>query len=111
MYLKPRQIFEKFLVEEKISRINDIGRQAVEFKATGAEIFGVVSSAEPYEREKFKGLKHEISHVIIQKLGAIKAKVGDRLINGEKIFCVEAVDNPAGLGQWYLYYVSERFDL
>lgn len=111
MYLKPRQVFEQFLIEEKRTRINDIGRQMIEYVATGEEIFGVVSSAEPHEVEKWRALKHEISHVIIQHLGRAKAAVGDRLINGEKKYLVEAVDNVIGAGQFYLYYVKERFDL
>ena len=110
MYLRPRSIYEKFLIEEKRTRIDPNGRQVTEFKPTGEEILGVVSTAEPADREKFKGLKHEVDSVIIQKLGRTKAKVGDRLIKGSKIYYVEAIDNPAGLGQFYLYWCSERFD-
>ena len=111
MYLRPRQIFEKFLVTEKITRLNDIGRSVTEFKPTGEVLFGVVSSAEPHEVEKWRALKHEITHVVIQHLGHVKAKVGDCLIKGEKKFLVQAVDDPAGLGQFTIYYCEERFDL
>lgn len=110
MYLRPRSIYEKLLIEEKRTRIDPSGRQVVEFKPTGEEILGVVSTAEPADREKFKSLRHEVSHVIIQHLSRLKAKVGDRLVKGDKIYYVEATDEPAGLGQWYLYWVSERFD-
>ena len=110
MYLRPRSIYEKLQIEEKITRLNETGRQVVEFKPTGEEILGVVSTAEPADREKFKGLKHEVSHVIIQHLSRLKAKVGDRLIKGDKIYYVEATDEPAGFGQWYLYWCSERYD-
>lgn len=110
MYLKPRSIFERFIVEEKQTRIDNMGRQEVEFKATGEEILGVLSTIETFEREKFKGLKHECSHGIVQRLGHVKAKVGDRLVSGNRKFYVVAIDNPAGISQWYVYYVSERFD-
>ena len=111
MYLRPRSIFEKLLVEEKITRLETNGRQAVEYKSTGAEIFGVIASAEPHEREKFKSLKHEITHLVIQKLGHEKAKIGDRLVKEDKKYLIKGVDNPAGLGQFYVYYVEERNDL
>ena len=111
MYLRPRSIFEKLIVEEKLTRVASNGRVEVEFKATSAEIFGVIASAEPHEREKFKSLKHEITHTVIQKLGHVKAKVGDRLVKEDKKYLVKSVDNPAGLGQFYIYYVEERNDL
>ena len=111
MYLRPRQIFEKFLVEEKINRLDARGRQAVEFKATGEEIFCVVTKAEAKEIEKLKSLKHEISHVLVQRYGRFKAKVGDLLIGGSRRFLVEALDNPAGVGFWQVYFCKERCDL
>ncbi len=111
MYLRPRQIFEKFLIAKKKTRIDEVGRQRIEFTATGEEILGVVSTAEPKEIEKWSSLKHEITHEIIQRLGAVKANVGDVLIKEDKHYLVQAVDNPAGLGQWYIYYCLERADL
>ena len=111
MYLRPRSIFEKFLVSEKISRLDERGREVVEFKPTGEEIFCVVSKADSNEREKLKSLKHEVSHVLVQRYGRAQAKVGDLLICGTRNFIVEAVDNPAALGFWFLYYCTERFDL
>lgn len=111
MYLRPRQVFEKFLVTEKNTRLNEIGRCVTEFKSTGEMILGVVSSAEPKEVERWKALSHTVTHVVIQHLGRVKAKVGDCLINGAKKFFVQAVDDPAGLGQFTIYYCEERFDL
>lgn len=111
MYLKPKSILEKFLVERKQNRISDIGRQAAEYVATGDEILGVVSSLKTNEVEKWKSLKHEVDCVIIQKLGMVKAEVGDRLIKADRQYHVEAVINAAGLGQYYLYFCSSRFDL
>lgn len=102
---------ERLQISERRVRLSDLGRQEVSFELTGGEVIGVVASATPYEREKLKSLKHEVTHVVIQRLGSAKAKVGDRLIKGEKIFYVEAVENPAGLGQWFIYYCNERCDL
>ena len=111
MYLRPRQVFENFLVATKITRLNDIGRSVTEFKPTGEKLFGVVSSAEPHEVERWKALSHTVTHVIIQHLGQIKAKVGDCLIKGEKFYLVQAVDDVIGAGQFYIYYCEERFDV
>lgn len=111
MYLRPRSIFEKFLISEKISRLDERGRETVEFKPTGEEIFCAVSTTTPYEREKLKSLKHEITHELVQRYGRAKAKVGDMLINGTRRFLVEAVDNPGGVGFWFVYRCSERFDI
>lgn len=111
MYLHPRSVLEKFLVAEKITRLDEIGNSRIEYKDTGNILFGVVSTSTPYEREKFKGLKHEVTHTIIQPLGEARAMVGDLLIKNEKKFLVQAVENPAGLGQFWIYYVNERHDL
>lgn len=111
MYLRPRMIFEKLVVAEKVSRIDDRRRQVVEFKPTGDVIFAVVSSAEPKEIERWKSLSHEVTHEVLQHRGRIKANVGDMLIKADKKFLVQAVDNPAGLGEWTIYYCQERFDI
>lgn len=110
MYLRPRGVFEKFIVTRKESYLDARGNQRVEFKPAG-DLFGVIASADPNEQEKFKALKHEVTHTIVQRLGNARANVGDVLINGARKFVVQAVDNPAGLGQWYIYYAKERFDL
>lgn len=111
MYLKPRSIFERFLIERKQTRISDTGRQAIEYSATGDEILGVISSLKQNEVEKFKALKHEVDCVIIQRLGAIKANVGDRLVKADRKYYVESVENPAGVSQFYLYFCNERKDV
>ena len=111
MYLRPRSLFEKLLVEEKLTRVASNGRVEIEYKATGAEIFGVIASAEPHEIEKWKSLKHEVTHVIIQHLGHIRAQIGDRLVKEDKKYLIKGVDNPAGIGQFYTYFVEERNDI
>ena len=111
MYLRPRQIFQKFLVEEKRTRVNDIGRQVIEFVATGEEIFGVVSSINPKEAERFKAVAHNVDTVIVQHRGRVKAKVGDRLVKENKIYLVQAIDDVVGRGEFFLYFCNERFDL
>ena len=110
MYLRPRQIGEKFIVEEKITRVDETGRAVVEFKPKGEILFGVLSQLNPKEVEKWQGTKHEATDVIIQKFGRTKANVGDKLIKGDKVYLVQSLEEVANSG-WRLYYVKERGDL
>ena len=111
MYLRPRQLFAKFIVEEQISRVDANGRIVKEFHPTGEQLFGVVSSVNPDEVEKWHGLKHEVTHKIVQRLGTVKAQIGDKLICGDKVFLVEAFDDVLNLGQWRIYFVTQRGDV
>ena len=111
MYLRPRQIFEKFLVEEPVTRVDDNGRVVKEFQPTGSQLFGVMSNVNPDEVEKWRGLKHEVTNKIVQRFNTTRANVGDKLICGEKVFLVEAVDDVSNLGQWRIYFVTRRGDL
>ena len=110
MYLRPRSPFEKFLVHEKITRLDEIGRQVVEFKPTGEILFGVVSITNATEVEKYKALRHEVSHTIVQRGGRIMARVGDLLVKEDGKYLVQDVETVAG-GQWYYYWVNRRNDL
>lgn len=111
MYLRPRGIFEKFCVAERKTRLDEIGRTRVEFEETDRILFGVISTVSQYEREKFSGLKHEVTHQIIQKFGSARAQVGDMLIKGTRKFLIQTIENPAGVGQFLILYVCERFDI
>lgn len=111
MYLRPRTIFQKFAVAEKVTELNDIGRTTTNFKPNGEILFGVVSITTQVEIEKWKALHHEVSHTIVQRGGYPKAKAGDLLINDGRKFLVQAIENVAGMGQWYYYMVLERSDL
>ena len=111
MYLRPRSIAEKFIVEEKITRLDDSGRSVVEFKPSGEILFGVISMTTPVEIEKYKSLRHEITHIIVQRYGTAKAKVGDMLVKADKKFLVQAVEDIAGIGHWINYFVTDRRDL
>ena len=108
MYLRPRTLGKKFLVEEKITRVDETGRAVVEFKPKGDVLFGVLSYLNPTEVEQWQGTKHFASDVIIQKFGRTKASVGDKLIHGETVYLVQSIEEVAG---WRLYYVKERGDL
>ena len=111
MYLRPRNVFEKFIVEEKVSSLDERGSRIARFEPTDKILFGVISITTPVEVEKYKKLRHEVSHFIVQHGGSQKANVGDLLVKEDKKYLVQAVENIAGMGQWRYYLVNERNDL
>lgn len=110
MFLSPRRFVEKFLVEEKRTRLDEFGNQRVTFEPAG-DLSGIISSVNPQERERYKGLKHVVAHKIVQHLGTARARIGDRLIKADKIYFVEDINDVSNLGLFYIYYVSERSDV
>ena len=108
MYLRPRNAFERFLVQSKVSRADSSGRVTVEFKDNGF-LFAAIDTLHPHEVEKWRALKHQVDVVLIQHGGEKSANIGDRLIGGARIFLIQHVEPT--LGGWHLYYCQERFDL
>ena len=106
-YLRPRSLFEKFLVREKVTSQNEIGRVIVEFKDTDEIIFGLISRADYKEVEKYKSTHHEATHVVVSR-GNVKAKIGDMLVKVDRKFLVTAVET---IADWVNYFIVERKDL
>lgn len=109
MYLRERGLFEKYPVEERITRIGEFGRQVAEFKLTDRVIFGLQEHLSPEEKERWRGLKHVADSCILERGNNPKAKVGDKLIKGERKYLISAVE-PIGIF-WTQYFVTERHDL
>lgn len=107
MYLRPRSLAEKFLVHEKVTTTNEIGRVMVKFVPTGEEILGILSRADYIEKEKFQSTHHETSHFLVSRF-KVKAKIGDMLVKCERKFLVQAVEV---IGNWVNYELIERKDL
>lgn len=100
MYFKNGRLFENFLVEEKIQTLDNFGRPKTkfEFQPTGKIIRGVIANAKASEIEKWRESQHLITHTIVQRLGKIQAKEGDRLVKGSRFFYVVGVDDVAMRG-------------
>lgn len=109
MYLRPRSVFEKFIVAEKITRVDEIGRTVSQYKTTSEIIFGAISLTLPHEVEKWRGTKRDCDCCIVQRGGTAKAKAGDLLTNVAAKYLVQYVDELPG--SWRIYYVRERADL
>ena len=110
MYVRPRMLFEKFLVEGAVARADDNGRVIKSYEPSG-ELFGCISTITPNEAEKLSGLKHKATHRIVVRWGRTCARSGDKLIRGDKVYLVETVDDIARLGQFTVIYVTQRGDL
>lgn len=108
MYLRPRQVFSRFVVEESVACVDEGGRVVKSFQYAG-ELFGAVTSVNPHEAEKFHGLKHDVTHKIVARWGRVDLKSGDKLIRGDEIYLVNAVEDV--VGQFTIVYVTRRGDL
>lgn len=110
MYLRPRQLFDKFLVYERQDRVDEFGRVTADFVAGGI-IFGAVTSLNPSETEKFHALKHNVTEKIVKRWGSAQVRVGDKLVRGDEVFLVQAVNDVSWLNQFTIYFVERRGDL
>ena len=108
MQLRPRQLFDKFLVEGAVTRVDESGRVVKDFQPVG-ELFGCLTSTNPHETEKFHGLKHDVTHKIVARWGRVELKIGDKLIRGDEIYLVQATEDV--VRQFTIVYVTKRGDL
>lgn len=111
MFLRPGNLFKDFFVEKKGASVSGRGRVKGSYNQEKAEHFlGILAGAQTNEIERFRQLEHPITHTITHK-GRPKAKEGDRLVHGSRIFYVQGVDDPGELGAWAIYYAEERSDV
>ena len=111
MYLRPGNLFKKFIIEGDDEYIGKLGRpKASDDKDGGRMLTGCLADATEKDRERWKQLEHPITHTIVQA-GAPKAKNEDKLVLGERVFIIWAVDDCGGLGITTIYYAEERTDI
>ena len=107
MYIRRGQFVERFIIMESKPARTGIGRPAVEYVSSG-EVELMIDTISAQEKERLRQLKHAVDTVLIQRYGEPVARIGWRLINGEKIFQIERVERLIG---YVLYYCTERGDL
>ena len=108
--LRPGNLFKEFIVERESEAMGENRRVKTVYKETGQTLKGCLANATDGERERWKQLQHPVTHTIVQA-GMPKAKTGDKLIFGERIFLVCAIDDCGGLGITTIYYAEERSDV
>ena len=111
MYLRPGNLIKDFVVEPNDIHLDSRGRPFREYQIENeTHIKAVLAEAKPDERERWQQLGHPISHTLTQR-GKAKAKPGNRLIHGSRVFYIQGVDNVGELGIATIYYAEERSDL
>lgn len=111
MYMRPGNLYKDFIVEECTQDISTTGRPKNFYRNEGIRMLkGALAEADDKQKVRWKQLQHPISHTIVQN-GRPKAKAEDKLVMGDRIFLVQGIDEPGGLGICTIYYVEERKDV
>ena len=106
MDLLPGNMFKDFLVESNDEYVGALGRPKGNYTDSDRILKGCLANATQNDRERWKQLQHPITHTIVQA-GPPMAKAEDRLILGERVFTVHAVDDCGALGITTIYYAQE----
>lgn len=109
MYLRPGNLYKEFVISSGTETVGSFGRPKASYEETMRTLEGCLAKADPTEVERWKQMQHPITHTI-EQAGAPKAKVGDKLIMGERVFLIQGLDDCGGLGLATLYFAEERLD-
>lgn len=110
-YLRPGNLFHEFVIESGSQQIGSFGRPGRKYDGeTRNTLKGALADATTADKERWSQLQHPITHTIVQA-GAPKAKAEDKLVLGDRIFLIHAVDDCGGAGITTIYYAEERMDV
>lgn len=116
--LRPGQGFKRFRVLRRVGGLTDSGRPHTNSKEPQGEFFGMLTQASPKEIEQHKQLGSPITHTIVQRGTANRAKATDvlELVDGcgdnpRRFLVAGEPQNPGELGHFLIYKVEERADL
>ena len=111
VYLRPGNLFKDFVIEDDTETVGAFGRPKVSYDQSGKRMLhGCLANATREDRERWGQLQHPITHTIVQR-GRPKAKAETKLVLGERVFLIHAVDDCGGLGLTTIYYAEERTDV
>ena len=111
MYLRPGNLFKDFTIESNAQVVTGTGRVANRHSGSGAETLrGCIAEATDEERQNHSQKDHVVTHTIVQS-GSPKAKRGDKLILGSRVFYIVDIDDCGTLGISTIYYAEERNDV
>lgn len=111
MYMRPGNLFKEFVIEDNKQKVTSTGRVVNKHKEDGTRTLkGCLSDADTAKAENLSTEEYKATHTIVQK-GTPVAKKRDKLVLGNRVFYVVAVDDAGGLGISTLYYVEERDDV
>ncbi|MDE7425072.1 MAG: hypothetical protein K2N51_15535 [Lachnospiraceae bacterium] len=111
MYMRPGNLFKEFIIEDNKQKVTSTGRVVDKREGDGIRsLKGCLSDADTTKALNLSTEEHKVTHTIVQK-GMPVAKKGDKLVLGNRVFYVVAVDDTGSLGISTLYYVEERDDV
>lgn len=116
--LRPGQGFKLFRVLRRVGNISDKGRAHTSSLASQGEFHGMLTEASPEDIERYKKLDTPITHTIVQRGTAHRAKATDilELVDGcsdkpRRFMVTKDPKDPGDLGHFLIYKVEERADL
>ena len=108
MYLRPGNLFKEFVIENNRQKVTSTGRVVNDHKGDGIKtLYGCLADATTETAKNKSTEDHTVTHTIVQR-GTPLAKKTDKLVLGNRVFYVVAVDDTGGLGISTLYYVEEK---
>lgn len=74
---------------------------------------GILAEADEKTKERWKQNQHPITHTIVSYHPIVKVHEKDilKLEDSDRRFLVQGIGDPAGTGQFAIYYVLERRDI
>ena len=121
--LRPGQGFKQFTVLRRHGATTETGRPYTGSFTEVGQFYGIISQADPKEREQWKQLGTPITHTIVQRGTRGRAKATDvlELASFAPCGCEQPKTrrfqvkgepkDPGELGHFLVYYVEEREDL
>lgn len=110
MYIRPGNLFKDFIIEENKQVVTSTGRVANSHSGDGTKTLkGCLAEASDEDRTNHNQKDHVITHTIVQA-GSPKAKRTDKLVLGERVFCIVDIDDTGSLDISTIYYAEERRD-
>lgn len=111
MYVRPGNLFKEFIIESNKQVVTSTGRVANSHSGDGTQTLkGCLADASDEDRVNHNQKDHVITHTIVQR-GSPKAKRGDRLVLGGRVFYVVDFGDAGALGISTIYYAEERNDV
>lgn len=116
--LRPGQGFKRFRVLRRVGGTTNTGRPHTSSLQSQGEFHGMMTEASPEDIERYKKRDTPITHTIVQRGTAHRAKATDvlELVDGcgdkpRRFLVQKDPKDPGDLGHFLIYRVEERDDL
>lgn len=109
---RPHQYMQSFavLVQQRKKTEDGMVVKAKETETSEKIIDGILAEADIRTITNWSQNQSPISHTIVSYHPSVNVNKSDILVLGDRRFTVKGVEDPAGTGQFAIYYVLERKD-